>query len=215
MKVEDQVLVEVGEYEEEIRRQKKWKNAYFAVAVAVLLAMLGLNQYYSGLLDNQSSAYNSLYSSYSYRNGQLNQLQAEMENMLQTYDQRSYTFASPSDNVSLGIWGRQATVQPNSWTVWALLDTFVNHLSITSNATAEYVIVDLQNFVQLYQNKSYVSLVDYVGSNFTHTERLSQGCSGYLLVILNHSDHPILLTPNVTATYAPTSFLTGQCSLQP
>ena len=212
--------MEVEDYEDEIRRQKKWKNVYFVLGIVFLLTMLGLNQYYSGVIDNQNSSYNtlnsqynSLSSNYSYQRGQISQLQQEMENMLQTYDQRSYTYASPSDNVSLGIWGLQATVKPNSWTAWALLDTFVNRLDIKSNASAQYVIVDLQNFVQLYQNKPFTALVDYAGTHFTWTERLSQGCSGYLLVILDHTNHPILLSPNVTATYAPTSFLTGQCTL--
>jgi hypothetical protein len=205
--------MEIEEYENEIRRQRKWKNFNFAVAVIALLAFVGLNYYFSNLLDSNAASYNSLYSRYSYQNGQINQLQQEMENMLQSYDQRSYEYVTPSANTTLGIWGLRAVVPPGQWTSWELLDTFVNHIVVTSNATAQYVIVDLQNFVQLYQNKPYVSLVDYNGTNFTYTERLSQGCSSYVLVIMNHSSHPILLTPNVTATYAPTSFLTGQCTL--
>jgi hypothetical protein len=205
--------MEIEDYEYEIRRQKKWKNFNFAIAVIALLALVGLNYYYSNQLDSNAASYNSLYSRYSYQNGQISQLQQEMENMLQSYDQRSYEYVTPSANTTLGIWGLRAVVPPGQWTSWALLDTFVNHIDVSSNATAQYIIVDLQNFVQLYQNKPYVSLVNYNGTNFTHTERLSQGCSGYVLVILNHSSHPVLLTPNVTATYTPTSFLTGQCTL--
>ena len=214
--------MEVEDYEYEIQRQRRAKKMFFAPAVIFLITFGGLSLYYSGLLQSQNSEYNSLQSQYNtissnyqFQRGQMTQLQQEMENMLQTYDQRSYTYATPGANVSLGIWGLKATVQPHQWTAWALLDTFVNHLNVQSNATAEYVIVDLQNFVQLYQNKPFVSLVDFTGMNFTHTERLSQGCSGYLLVILNHSNNTILLTPDVTATYAPTAFLTGQCTLVP
>lgn len=212
--------MQIEDYEYEIQRQRREKKIYFVGLLLVAVLAIAVVSYNQSAYDNLDTAYNSLQSrynslssNYAYQGGQINQLQQEMENMLKTYDQQSYTYASPGDNVSLGIWGLKATVQPNSWIAWALLDTFVNHLNVQSNASAEYVIVDLQNFVQLYQNKPFVSLVDYTGTNFTHTERLSQGCSGYLLVILDHSSHPILLTPDVTAIYAPTAFVTGQCSL--
>ena len=214
--------MDIEDYEDELWRTNRARKSYFIGMILVAIVAIALVAYDQYEYDSLTTSYNSLnnrYGSlstnYAYQGGQISQLQQEMENMLQTYDQRSYTFASPGDNVSLGIWGLKATVPPHDWTAWALLDTFVNHLDVQSNATVEYVIVDLQNFVQLYQNKPYITLVDYIGVNFTHTERLSQGCSGYLLVILNHSNNTVLLTPNVTATYAPTAFLTGQCSLNP
>lgn len=212
--------MEIEDYEREIRRQKNWKNAYFVVAIVALLTLLGVNYFYSNQVDSQNSAYTSLQnqynflsSSYQYQRGQVNDLNQEMNNVLKYYDQNRVVYQTPGVNTSIPIWTRTAVVQPGRWTTWALLDTFVNHIQITSNATAEYIIVDLPNYVNLAQNRAYVSVADDSSTSFSYTARISQGCSGYILVIYDHSSNPILLTPNVTATYAPTPFLTGQCTL--
>jgi Tfp pilus assembly protein PilV len=219
--------MEIEDYEREIRRQKKWKNFYFVVAILALLALLGVNYFYSDQVDSQNSAYTSLQnqfnslqghynflsSSYQYQRGQINVLNQEMNNVLRYYDQNRVVYQTPGANTSIQIWTRTAIVEPGSWTSWALLDTFVNHIQITSNATAEFIIVDLPNYVNLAQNRAYVPIAENSSTSFSYTARISQGCSGYILVIYDHSSHPILVTPNVTATYAPTPFLTGQCTL--
>lgn len=210
--------MEIEDYEREIRHERKWKNINFVVAIIAFLSLIGLNLYYSNVFGGQQASYSTLYSKYTYQNGQIAQLQQEMENMLQTYDQKSYDYITPSANTSLDIWGLHQTIAPKGWIEWSLIDTFVNRLDISSNASATYVIVDPSNFVQLYDNITlhqstpFTPLVQYTGTHFVKTERLSQGCSGYMLVIINYSSHPILLMPNVTATFAPTTFLTGDCS---
>ena len=208
-------FMEIEDYEREIRRQRKWKNYNFAVAVVAVLVLLGVNYYYSNQLEDQQASFNTLYSRYTYQNTQVNQLQQQMENMMQSYDQKSFVYSPPTANTTVVIWAKQQTVSAGGSIEWDLLDTFVNRISIASNASAEYMIMDLPNYARFYQGAPYVSLVDNTTSHFQATERLSQGCAVYVLVILNHTRHPILLTPDVTATYAPSAFLTGQCSLTP
>ena len=195
---------------------------FFAVAVGILVVFGGLSIYYSGMLDNKASAYNALQNQYNFlssnfafQRGQLNELQQEMNNVLMYYDQQRVIYQNPGENVSLSIWSRDQTIPPGQWISWDLLDTFVNRIQVSTNATAEYIIVDQGNFVRLAQNGAYVPVVDNTTTAFSYTAYVSQGCSGYVLVIYNHSSHPILLEPNVTATYAPTPFLTGECSLTP
>lgn len=224
--------MELENYEEGIRYERKWKRIYLAALLIIGIVAVGQITYDWYQANNLTATYNILVSRYnslsagysslmnkaSYLNGSLNELQREMENMLQAYDQTRVVYQTPGVNTSIPIWTRQAVVQPGAprnWEAWNLLDTFVNHIRITSNATARYVIVDLPNFVRLVQNETFVSEVDYSGTNFTFAERLSQGCAVYVLVILDYSSHPILLTPDVTANYAPTPFLTGECSLTP
>ena len=214
--------MEIEDYVREIRRQRRGKNVFFGLAICFLVVFGGLSIYYSGMLDNKSSAYRSLQgqynflsSNFAYQRGQLNELQQEMSNVLNYYDQQRVIYQSPGANVSLSIWSRDQIIPPGQWVSWDLLDTFVNHIQVSSNATAEYIIVDQGNFVGLVQNEAYVPVVDNTTTAFSYTAYVSQGCSGYVLVIYNHSSHPILLEPNVTATYAPTPFLTGECSLTP
>jgi hypothetical protein len=230
--------MEIRGYEREIRRERRWRNMFIGIAVVLFIGFSyywyqddsvvnsynSLSSNYNSLLSNYNTLntrYSSLLGRNSYLNGSLTELQREMENMLQAYDQKSVVYTPASANTTVNIWGLRQTIGPKSWIEWALLDTFVNHLDISSNATATYVIVDPANFVQLYdnitlhQNTTFMPSVQYTGTHFTRTERLSQGCSGYMLVIINYSSHPVLLMPNVTATYAPTAFLTEQCSLTP
>ena len=208
-------FMEFEDYKREIRRQRKWKNYNFAVAVVAVLVLLGVNYYYSGELGSQQASYNALNSKYTYQTTQVSQLQQQMENMMQSYDQKSFVYSPPTANTSVVIWTKQQTVSAGGSIEWDLLDTFVNHISIASNASAEYMIMDLPNYARFYHNAPYVPLVDNTTSHFQATERLSQGCAVYVLVIVNHTSHPILLSPDVTATYAPSAFLTGECSLTP
>lgn len=169
-----------------------------------------------------SGQYNALYSDYNavriangYLNGSLNAVQQEMELLLQNYDHTSLVSRSPADNASVAVWTRDQSVPAHTWTAWALLDTFINNIDITSNSSARFMIMDLPTFVRFATNQTYVPFVTFTGTHFLQTERISQGCATYVLVINNDTPSPILLRPNVTATFAPTPFLTGQCSLSP
>lgn len=219
--------MEIEDYEEELRRTNRAKKTYLIGMILIAVIAIGLVandqfQYNSltTLHNSLQSQYNTLegqfkflQSSYNYNQGQLSELQQEMNNVLKYYDQQRVVYQTPGVNTTIPIWTRDAVVQPGTWTDWALLDTFVNHIQISSNATVEYIILDLPNYVNLARNAVYTPVVDNSTTSFSYTARISQGCAVYVLVIYNHSSHPILLSPNVTATYAPTPFLTGQCSL--
>ncbi len=103
----------------EIRRQRRGKNVFFGLAICFLVVFGGLSIYYSGMLDNKSSAYRSLQgqynflsSNFAYQRGQLNELQQEMSNVLNYYDQQRVIYQSPGANVSLSIWSRDQIIPP-------------------------------------------------------------------------------------------------------
>lgn len=150
-----------------------------------------------------------------YFNGSATQALHEMEALMQNYDRLSYRFVNPGENTSISIWTRNQTIPPRGSISWNLLDTFINHIDISTNSSVRFLIVDAPNFVRFSINSTFLPLDDYTGMHYVRTERLSQGCALYTIVIVNRSTHPVLIMPNVTATYAPTQFLTGWCSLSP
>lgn len=198
------------------------------VAVAaVSVSDLQYNQLYTAYsqlgsqYDKLSSNYNILSNTNGYLNGSLTRAYAEMEQLLQHFDEYRVIYRTPAVNASIPIWGVNQTAPPGGYIEWALLDTFVNNIDIRTNATATFYIFSNPNYVyfashyEFGTNHTYFPVVEYNGTHFVRTERLSQGCSGYMLVILNPSKSPVLLMPIVTATFAPSIGPTGQCSLSP
>jgi hypothetical protein len=120
---------------------------------------------------------------------------------------------SPAANRSIPIWTIPRQVKPRGLIHWALLNTFINHIGIRANQTVQLVIVDLSNHVNLVTGKAYVAVCNSTGTHFAFDKHFPQGRAAYVLVILNHSDSMVAIQPNVSATYAPTPFLTGQCAL--
>jgi hypothetical protein len=142
----------------------------------------------------------------------LNESLSEQQAILTNYTKMQGTLNAPGVNESIVIWTIPSVVAKKSWTGWALLDTFTNQIDIRTNGTANFQIMDLNAFANFYFGKSYVSAWNYTGNHFVMTVRLTQGCGYYALVVRNLSGHTELLTPNVTARYAPTPFLTGTCA---
>ncbi|MDG6915749.1 MAG: hypothetical protein JRN58_05585 [Nitrososphaerota archaeon] len=149
----------------------------------------------------------------SYLRAELNETYQEMQSMLSNYDRTSFVYQSPGQNISLPIWTLNQTVPANSTFAWDLLDTFDNHVSVSSNSTLSFYIMNVSDVANYLDSSPYGYVTEHTGNSFQYDLRLSQGCAVYVLLIVNHSAHPALLEPDVTGTYAPTPFLTGSCSL--
>jgi len=135
------------------------------------------------------------------------------EILLENYSKTRIIYRSPASEEPIPIWGIEQPIDPNSQLSWNLLDAFINHIEIQASDTVQLVIVDLNNYVKLRLGQPYDAFYNRNGTQFERNEHVSQGCGIYVLVLLNHSDSIIRITPNVTATYSPTPFLTGSCSL--
>lgn len=133
--------------------------------------------------------------------------------LLQNYSETQIIYASPEAGQSIVIWTIEVMIDPNRFVSWNLLDTFINQIEIQTTGTVKVVIVDLDNYVKLRSGLRYDPIYNQTGTQFSTTQRISQGCATYVLVIFNQSDSPVRIVPNVTATYAPTPFLTGVCAL--
>jgi hypothetical protein len=198
-----------------------------SISVAVII-ILGLYSVYASVVIAQqaeqinflnselsalTSRYSSLLSNYLSTQVALNQSYYAYNQLLKNYDTTRIVYVSPATNRSIPIWTIQQQVKPRGLIYWALLDTFINHIEIRANQTVQLVIVDLSNYANLVTGKAYVAVYNSTGTHFAFDQHFSQGCAVYVLVILNHSDSMVAIQPNVSATYAPTPFLTGQCVL--
>lgn len=170
--------------------------------------------------NKQISKYNSLYENYSYTLDQLNQSMVEYNSLLGNYTRTQIVYQYPSSNSSIAIWTQPFVVtiparianHSASWEQWELLDTFDNHIQLTTNQTVQVVLFSLNDFLNFYTSKPYVTVLNETGNQFSFDEHISQGCGVYVLVIFNNLSTAALLTPNITATYAPTPFSTGACA---
>jgi len=144
---------------------------------------------------------------------ELNQSYIMYNKLIADYSKERIIYQYPSSNQSIVIWTIPQTIPSHQRKYWELLDTFVNHIALKTNATANVVVVDLGNYVNLSQGKTYFAVYNSTGTSFNYEMHLSQGCGGYVLVIFNRNEKLLLVTPNITATYAPTPFLTGNCSM--
>ena len=197
-------------------------NPKVYVVLTVLALALASWSYY-----NSTANYNDLNSRYSalsssltqanyantYLRYDLNQSYAMYNHLLSNYSKTQLIHQGAASNQSVVIWTIPQKVVPHWRIEWELLDTFDNHISINTNVTASAVIVELDNYVNLVQNSHYVAVYNSTGTSFQYDMHLTQGCAAYALVIFNNTNGTMLITPDVTATYAPTPFLTGTCSL--
>ncbi len=156
--------------------------------------------------------HDSLLVEYSYVKSQLNKSYYAYNMLLKNYSRTRIIYTSPATNHSIDIWTIPQVIQANNSIQWALLDTFINHIEIRSNQSVQLIILDLNSFVRFRIGRTYTTIYDSTGTYFSTEQHFSQGCGTYVLVILNKSSSPAQIRPNVRATYAPTPFLTGQCS---
>lgn len=171
---------------------------------------------YNDLVDNYNTLrqeQRSLQANYSYVKSELNQSYYSYNMLLNNYSKTQIIYRPPTANQSIQIWTMQQTVLPNRFIQWNPLDTFINHIEIRTNQTAQFLIMDLNNYANYRANESYIPVYNTTGTYFKTEFHLSQGCAVYVLIIVNNMNSTMAIHPNVTATYAPTPFLTGQCSL--
>ncbi len=133
--------------------------------------------------------------------------------LLGNYSKYRIIYQVAGANQSIPIWGVQQTVKPNDSISWNLLDTFDNHITIDSNASLTYLILTQYTLADLLYHRPCLPVVSYTGTHFQTDAMLSEGCAAYVLFIWNRSTAPVVITPNVSATYAPTRSLTGVCSI--
>jgi len=175
-----------------------------------------LNSQYDDLrvrYNTLSSEYNMLENRFLYVNSSLSNSQRMYDQLLRDYSRNQTAYQAPSANQSISIWTIQQNIQPNGFIVWGLLDTFVNHIHLRTNQTAQFLVMSIRDYARFVYGMPYVAVYNSTGTEFSAEVRLTQGCACYVLVIVNGQSSATALFPNVTATYAPTPFLTGVCSL--
>jgi hypothetical protein len=201
------------------------KRTYAAFLLLVLLLFFEGYQFYQyqGLVvryDELDNRYNSLVSDlaalqsqFRYVNSSLNRSQYMYNQLLAEYSRTQIIYRAPATNESIVIWVLPQNIRPRGAARLELLDTFVNHIRIHTNQTAQFLVMSIDDYVNFVNGKLYVPAFDSTGTNFSADVHLTQGCAGYVLVIVNLQNSTTVVYPNVTATYAPTPFLTGVCSL--
>lgn len=204
----------------EFEKKNSFSSSTVVLLIVVILliasvASLGIrNESLRSTDQNLLARYNSLNNNYSYASNQLNQSNHEYNELLSNYTQTRIIYQNPSSNKSIGIWyGYNVTVPAGAGEEWQLLDTFVNHVDITSNQSVNFVIFSLNNFFYFFAGKPYVTFYNATGLKISYDVHITQGCANYVLVVFNHLNTTARLTPDVTATYAPTPFLTGDCAI--
>lgn len=200
-----------------------------ALAVLGIVIVAAVGQYEINGLSNR---YNSLNSSYATLNANNKSLQNKLQNatatvqylrqqlnlssvmyrdLLGNYSSKNIIYQYPASNKSISIWGRQKSINPGSSIEWELLDTFDNHISILTNATANVMIMSIGDYSRWTFGLPYTVIYNSTGNQFHYDEPISEGCAGYVLVVRDVSNTSLLITPDVTATYEWTPFLTGLC----
>jgi len=147
-----------------------------------------------------------------YTKAALNESYADYNRLLGNYSRDQIIYQYPASKDPISIWNIKQNIDPDQTTYWTLLDTFVNHIQIRTNQTVRFEIIDLQNFANMKAGNPYVAILNQTGTELITEQHISQGCASYVLIIINNSNSTVQIMPNVTATYAPTPFLTGHCS---
>jgi len=202
-------------------------KALFVVTLTGFLLFAGLNYYQGQQYNSLAGKYNSLTTRYnslltthqtdraSMANLrlQLNLSSAAYNNLLTNYSRHQVVYQGGSANQSLNIWGIPQTVGPHGFIEWELLDTFDNRINLLTNSTANVLTMGIFQFVDFDSGQPYAVIYNSTSTSFHYDSRISEGCSGYVLVIRNPSNASMQVIPNVTATYEPTPFLTGFCGV--
>ena len=189
--------------------------------IIVLIMLLIIVSYQYVTLNSQYRELNSLYvqnqnnyNRYNQLQHAYNQSQYMYNQLLGDYSRTQIIYHSPATNNSIIIWTIPQTISPTPhYIVWELLDSFDNHIRINTTQTVQFMVLSLGDYVNFTSGKLYVAAYNSTGTSFSRDIRFTQGCAGYVLVIVNLQTSTTVVYPNVTATYAPTRFLTGVCGL--
>jgi len=198
-------------------------KTHYVPSLILLLILILVSYEYSSLnsrYGDLAARYNSLASDYNmlgnrflYVNSSLSNSQHMYDQLLRDYSRTQIIYQPPSANQSISIWTMQQNIKPNGFIVWGLLDTFVNHIHLRTNQTVQFLVMSIGDYVNFVNGSPYVAVYNSTGTEFSAEVRLTQGCACYVLVIVNDLSSGAAVFPTVTATYAPTPFLTGVCSL--
>lgn len=189
-------------------------------AVALIFITFGQTFMYADLrmkynalqntFDGVVTKYDGLVLNSSMTESQLLEIQKQYQNLLGNYS-KTQTMNQNHDGTYI-IWNRPSALYANSLMVWELLDAFINNIQLRTSAPAHFMIMSMDNYVSLTTGQPYMAEYDQTGTSFSEVVTLAQGCGGYILVIGNPSNSTIIVTPNITAIYSPTPFLTGICN---
>lgn len=204
---------------------KRGISPHSILVVCIVIMVIGLSAAYefsqiysqnqSLITANHSleTQVNSLKENNSYLSNQLNLSNREYNELLGNYTQSRSGFQYRYSNTSVGIWyDMNATILPSKWIEWELLDTFVNHIQVSSNQSIDFVIFSIDNFLNYSAHFPYVTFYNQTGQSMNYSVNITQGCAGYVLVMFNKLNTTAKIVPDITATYAPTPFLTGYCA---
>ena len=179
----------------------------------------GYSFYVAGQRDSLQVKYNQAVSTIKNQSNTISYLRSELNNsaeiyhnLLGNFTRTNVMFASPLYNHSIEIWGLTQRVGPGRYIIWELLDTFDNHISISTNVTSNMMILGIFQFTNFVEGRPYIAIYNSTGTSFQYDEPVSEGCAGYVLVIRNLTNQTMDVIPDVTATYEYTPFLTGYCS---
>ena len=180
----------------------------------------GYSFYITNQYDDLQTKYNQAISTMNSQSNTISFLRSDLNNsaeiyhnLLGNYTKTNVMFASPLYNHSIGIWGLTQSVGPHGYIIWELLDTFDNHISISTNTTSNMMILGIFQFTSFVEGHPYSTIYNSTSTHYEYDVPVSEGCAGYVLVIRNLANHTMSVIPDVTATYEYTPFLTGYCSL--
>jgi hypothetical protein len=205
-----------------IRLPRMSKRIYALVLLLISLSLFETYQYqdlvvkYSELGNRYKSLVSdlaTLQSQLMFVNVSLNRSQYMYNRLLADYSRTQIIYRTPATNESITIWILPQNLHPKGSARLGLLDTFVNHVRIHTNQTVRFLVLSIDDYVNFVNGNRYVAAFDSTSTYFSADIHLTQGCAAYILVIVNLQSSATAVYPNVTATYAPTPFLTGVCSL--
>lgn len=188
-----------------------WEGFALAVVVGILIGLVlgsaSQNSTISGLNTEVTDLKGNLYLTQS----ALNQSLRMQENLLGNYSRTQRALNAPGVNSTILIWTIPEPLKPKGLVEWFLLDDFVNYVNVSTNGTANYLLLSPEAFGNFTHAYAYIPIDNYTGMHYQRVERLSQGCSGYVLVIRNTTNSTELVIPDINVAYQPTPFLTGTC----
>ncbi len=114
----------------------------------------------------------------------------------------------------LTIWTENLTEPGDKYLFSAIPDTFAVHMSYTSNATLDVMIMTNQQYVRWAESNETV--LSYIFRDINSTSSFwfndSEGCAAYVMIIKSENNVPFEISPNEQALYDPSNSATGACS---
>lgn len=115
---------------------------------------------------------------------------------------------------TIGIWRTSLgqTYPANTVAVGFMMDTFDNHIVITSNKTISLQVLSIPEYEAYIRGENYTITTNYLSKNIDFWFNESEGCSGYIYLVQTNQSTRVF--PDVSAKYNPSSNATGICDHQ-